>query len=629
MIDLTTYALLRKQITTAASGISDVRAEGDELVFVLADGHEVRVAIPATEIRDAVVRDDVLVLTLTDGKEVVVDATLTQSGQAADAKVTGDTFIQLKDDLSANSAADADTRRKLDYLWKLNQGISYQFETDATEAYSKTVPSGAKMASVEEIGGKTVVWNQPWQNKNYTKEQNGISITVEGKHFTAVVNNPTGYCQAEAGKIKLIIGHKYLFILDKEILRGMEFYAPGMNGIRSGRYAINTPNESYLGNQSILIFVRDNTENGTYEYDAGVFDLTQLFGSGNEPTDISDSRIAWLEAYAAAHPEYNAGELVSADVESVIERGKNMALLQQGSLGLTTNVGGGLGNEFDSTARLRTNFIPISTGVKYKATYFDNLTIANGIAYDKNKNPIDYSYYPNVNTGIFTVDNDEIKYIRLILRHIDGIDITPDCRFQFEVGETSTQYSQYHENTYAIPASIRALPGYGWSAGSVANTIERTEKGWRYVQRVGSVDMGTLNWFNESVEAPASNVFSAYIPGMSEEGLLKNILFQSGRYTLNYTAYSKMNDKEYRGGNGANKLTICDKDYDSADAFKLSLNGENVNFELSEPIITDITSLMKEPFEVEAGGILIFENAAALPVPNSVEYIISLAEVGV
>lgn len=101
MIDLTTYALLRKQITSAVSGVSDVRAEGDELIFVLEDGREVRVAIPATEIRDAVVRDDVLVLTLEDDKEVVVDATLTQSGQAADAKVTGDVVSQLKDDLAA------------------------------------------------------------------------------------------------------------------------------------------------------------------------------------------------------------------------------------------------------------------------------------------------------------------------------------------------------------------------------------------------------------------------------------------------------------------------------------------------------------------------------------------------
>ena len=58
-------------------------------------------AIPATEIRDAVVRDDVLVLTLADDKEVVVDTTLTQSGQAADAKATGEAVSQLRDDLDA------------------------------------------------------------------------------------------------------------------------------------------------------------------------------------------------------------------------------------------------------------------------------------------------------------------------------------------------------------------------------------------------------------------------------------------------------------------------------------------------------------------------------------------------
>ena len=71
MIDLTTYALLRKQIASVASGISDVRAEGDKLVFVLADGREVRVVIPATGIRDAEVRDDALVLTLANGEEFV------------------------------------------------------------------------------------------------------------------------------------------------------------------------------------------------------------------------------------------------------------------------------------------------------------------------------------------------------------------------------------------------------------------------------------------------------------------------------------------------------------------------------------------------------------------------------
>lgn len=67
MLDVITYALLRKQIASATSGISDIRSEGNELVFVLADGREVRVAVPATGVQGAEVRDGALVLTLSNG----------------------------------------------------------------------------------------------------------------------------------------------------------------------------------------------------------------------------------------------------------------------------------------------------------------------------------------------------------------------------------------------------------------------------------------------------------------------------------------------------------------------------------------------------------------------------------
>ena len=68
----------------------------------------------------------------------------------------------LKEDMTskANKTALAKTDRKLDALWKLNQGISYEFQTDGAEAYQKTVPSGAKMVSIKSIGGKTTIWNQ-------------------------------------------------------------------------------------------------------------------------------------------------------------------------------------------------------------------------------------------------------------------------------------------------------------------------------------------------------------------------------------------------------------------------------------------------------------------------------------
>lgn len=474
MIDLTTYALLRKQITTAASGVSDVRAEGDELVFVLADGHEVRVAIPATEIRDAVVRDDVLVLTLEDNKEVVVDATLTQSGQAADAKVTGDVVSQLKGDLSDNANADAETRRNLDYLWKLNQGISYQFETDDSVAYSKTVPSGAKLASVISIGG---------------------------------------------------------------------------------------------------------------------------------------------------HTEAIDGELVNADIESVVEHGKNLAVLQQGTIDIDGTKGGYLGYERDSTVRLRTNFIPVFTGVKYIATYLDGLTIANGIGYDQDMKPIDYSFYPNLKDNIFITDRDDIKYVRFILRHVDSIDITPDCRFQFEVGTTATQYAAYHKSTYCIPNAVLTLPGYGWSAGDVCNSIERTETGWQYVQRVGKyVFDGTENWI-------VNDVGYCYFTNKHFDNGLKidNAKFLTnveGEYrTIRVRADGNGLIAKYRDKNVTLTLDEVKSKFSS---------GKILHYEYETPIITDITGLMNgllDAIPVEAGGTLTFGNAAKLPVSSSVEYVVKISEV--
>lgn len=81
-----------------------------------------------------------------------VDKSLSEEGKATDAKATGEAISNLTKDL-------VKTDRKLDAIWKLNQGISYEFQTDDTEAYQKTIPSGAKLVSIERIGGKTTVWN--------------------------------------------------------------------------------------------------------------------------------------------------------------------------------------------------------------------------------------------------------------------------------------------------------------------------------------------------------------------------------------------------------------------------------------------------------------------------------------
>ena len=105
--------------------------------------------------------------------------------QAQQIKKNTDDVASLKEDLTskADKTALAQTDRKLDALWKLNQGISYKFEEDNTEAYQKTVPSGAKMVSIKSIGGKTIVWNQ------LIDETYGESVT---RGNVTIVNNKDG-----------------------------------------------------------------------------------------------------------------------------------------------------------------------------------------------------------------------------------------------------------------------------------------------------------------------------------------------------------------------------------------------------------------------------------------------------
>lgn len=523
MIDLTTYALLRKQITTAASGVSDVRAEGDELVFVLADGHEVRVAIPATEIRDAVVRDDVLVLTLEDDKEVMVDATLTQSGQAADAKVTGDVVSQLKSDMTAKADKAALTRtdRSLDALWKLNQGISYDFQTDAAAAYAKQVPRGAKLASVENVGGKTVVWNQLYEYKNIADERNGVNFVWDGKALIAngtATNNITLTKGNESCNIPK--GHKILaFIpeISSQSTVHIELAFKNKDNeifIDSHLYDSNNSIIELLYDAVFLYYAYSVTSGYTCEnvrFNPCVFDLTRMFGVGKEPATVAEFRAIFPEEY---YP-YAAPQLVSADVESV----------------------------------------------KY---------------------------------------NDAI--------------------------------------VAAIPSTVRALPGYGWSAGSVANTIERTENGWQYVQRVGSVDLGSLNWSKRACNSGVYSFFETIINSIADMKVYSNLEKWNSlimpKYDIGISSkiYNGTSENLVYAGWDGRGIRVRDDAYTDAAAFKTAMSGVILYYELAEPIETDITEAMAEalePFDVESGGSITFTNAAQLPVPNSIEYIVSLAEVGV
>ena len=218
----------------------------------------------------------------------------------------------LKED-KADKTSLAQTDRKLDALWKLNQGISYEFQTDDTEAYQKTVPSGAKVANVKSIGGKTIVWNQLNLNSEKSTTKNGISF-INNKDGSWTI---TGTCSASDGKSantpiylfsnKFVSGHKYLVKADKYFGENYGFAINGVSVPLKKAVIVN-----YRFNP--IIFVKDKVTVDNVTMRMNIFDLTQMFGAGNEPSTPEE-----FEAmFPADYYPYNAGELMSAPVNEVI-----------------------------------------------------------------------------------------------------------------------------------------------------------------------------------------------------------------------------------------------------------------------------------------------------------------------
>ena len=229
--------------------------------------------------------------------------------------------------------------------------------------------------------------------------------------------------------------------------------------------------------------------------------------------------------------------------------------------------------------------------------------------------------------------------------HDSGLKSTLTISYmQVEEGASASQYHPYHRREYIIPSPILALDGYGWSAGGVYNSIERTDTGWQYVQRVGSFTLDGTEGFALNKAYSEANGNSVFIlTGANAREKLNNVVNTSNLSKLSVCADLICVDAGSSVNfisntiaiNGANYYIWIGLDadtYPDATALNawLSEYPVTVYYAFDKPVTTDITDLMVDfpaNFEVEPGGTLTFENTAKLPVPNSVEYLISLAEV--
>ncbi len=384
---------------------------------------------------------------------------------------------------------DKELQRRVNALYSIGQGITHQFETDSETAYAKTIPTGSKLMSVKNIGGRSIVWNQLVKPVPAVVTGAGVKATFSDDGIITLNGTATTTGSAVSVQpVKNQKGHKYLMIANP--LSGvygkdqLQFSSQSYGQDSTGHGTIIT-NESSNEKWYYTLYVYEGVTYDNVKLQPQIFDLTAMFGSGNEPTTAEEFEKIFPNDYY----QYNAGEIISVGVTEVA------------------------------------------------------------------------------------------------------------------VGDTAHQ----------IPEAIRNLPGYGWSAGTARNYVDYENK--KYVQCVDSVDLGTLSWI-----AGVGGKVSFQTSQVTGQKLTKNY---SVPPNIICSKYSTKTQNELWGhinvtgitadANTDGYIDVNDTSYTDATAFKQAMQGVILYYELANPIITDISTLIPDDFlrniEVEAGGSVIFKNS--------------------
>ena len=585
----------------------------------------------------------------TDEVDAVTADAVGKAEEAANA-VVSDLQQQLTETKTALATTQEDLKkaqRAIQFQAELNKGQTWDFEEDDSVAYSRTVPSGAKAGAVESYGGKTVAWNQLVDDHliRGDSEREGISFEkISAQSFrlsgtaTSSGSRVADFYFSNDNSLSCVSGHKYLAIGGSAACN-VSIYGDITHPIQNAANSfIETATKT---GSSVKFWARlPITDGQAYDLVVNIafIDLTLLYGPGNEPTDTSDPRIAQIEAYAAAHPEYNAGELVSALVDEVDVIGANIlrpsGTFPVSSAGITavrnqdstiTINGTSSGYPFFEVGRLHlkkgtTYFIPSATRIMQlkdgnRIVLHDN---NNGFTPDKD--------YPDVFLE-YTIAPSE-TFSNAVIKPIVSVGALRD-------------YSPYTLTTLPIPDAVKQLPGYGWSAGSVSNTIECTENGWQYVQRVGRLVYDGTSRLNTDANYAETNHAYNYVYDLATVNLARNSAISTvgvskpsaadaydtgGVYVTSVISIFIPN----QATDGNTKSEFLDK----CKAY-LTAHPVTVYHELATPITTDITAMMGDslaPFAVEAGGSITLHHPKAeegftLDVPGKIQYITKLSEV--
>lgn len=520
-------------------------------------------------------------------------------------------------------------------------------------ASSVTIPENVHYAELQKLGGSSLVWNQYCDNRVYNA---ATQISAIDDEITYIPTKQYGGIQYyyDNGATPLPVGHVILGYAKVKFAQSYSNSRPyllindGTNQtILSFNNTITEWQECFvlrtIASGAVRTFLKIQDPNATdwnqlTIKNHGMVDLTKLYGAGNEPTTTDDPRITAIKEYLTTHPEYNAGEILNADVESVEVQGVN--LLDESKI-----------KTFDKYITSQgsykyTDKIYLEPNTEYRMICSHNSTELSGkyfVLWNGGIFENQYFRYP-LNNGVsqsvsFTTTND--GYVRLGCNEVGGAEnlnvIMSSCTFSINKGSTALPYTPYkHQSISTDLPTLR-------SAGSVKDEIDfstvrpSATNGMvkvNVIRRVGSVDLGSLTWYYKSGQSDdrANGFYCITAPRDSRrynDVRVGSVNQLCDIYKCEYDSLQfKIDDKALIYNNSfdsTHNMRIHDSSYTDADTFKTAMSGVMLYYELATPTVEtiEIPKDLADWLVVESGGEITFKQTNTeklLPVPNTINY---------
>lgn len=494
---------------------------------------------------------------------------------------------------------------------------------------------------ISRIYGKSIIWNQLVQNGNFADNSvwSNIGTTSNGVRTVSRTATGSAITQSLAQNMSYANNHKYLFFASLKSNNSsttISLFPTGtsLDGTTVYNYYSEWTRVSYLwtktGTDHQLQFRGYNQTDPSVDVNFSVknvvcFDLTQMFGSGNEPSTAAEFEAMFPEEYY----EYNAGEIRSLDFDAIETIGFNQ-WDGEIELGNVSSASGQISSH--ATSRYSKNFIPIIPNTQYYL-YRPNGILIYPRYYDINKNYLTFAELgisDVATSGNFTTPA-RAYYMRFVSTassnntYPDNPEICinlsdPTRNGTYEPYWKKTNYVKisrdlrqrdlFDDHNYIFPEGLR-------SAGNVYDEIV----GNKAIKRVEKINLGDLSW---SLSGQRDHVFSASISTIrvsSGSGTVSNILCPK-YLTVNKTTWVNLETMDQvimqPGGNTDTKnIGISDSNYSTAAELKTSLSGVYCLYELETPVEYDLPQDWR--YQIDTYGTERFVGAN-MPIKADIDY---------